>query len=68
MKDKNLTYEEAFAELQAIARAIEEETISVDDLAGKIKRAAELSAFCQARLRAAEDSINGILEQMDKEE
>ncbi|GAB2699103.1 hypothetical protein GCM10027037_24480 [Mucilaginibacter koreensis] len=64
---KNITYEQAYNELQEIAQAIEEETIGVDELADKLSRAAELSAYCQSKLRATEDSVNRILEQMDKQ-
>lgn len=68
MTEQNLTYEQAYTELQDIAKAIEEETISVDELAAKISRAAELSAYCQSKLRATEESVNRILEQMENKE
>ena len=59
------TYEEAYNELAAIARAIETESVSVDILAEKVKRAAELITFCQNKLRATETEVNRIIEQMD---
>ncbi|HNP99137.1 MAG TPA: exodeoxyribonuclease VII small subunit, partial [Bacteroidia bacterium] len=49
-----LTYESAYAELKQIAVEIEDETVSVDTLAEKVKRASELIQFCQSRLRATE--------------
>ena len=39
------TYEAAYAELKQIAAEIENESVSVDVLAEKVKRASELIAF-----------------------
>ena len=39
MMEETLTYESAWNELSAISKEIENETISVDDLAAKVKRA-----------------------------
>ncbi|KIC96303.1 exonuclease VII small subunit [Flavihumibacter solisilvae] len=60
-----LTYESAYAELQEIALAIENETISVDQLAEKLKRAAQLIEFCQSRLRSTEQEVNKIISQLE---
>lgn len=60
-----LTYEEAYAELAEIARAIETESISVDVLAEKVKRAAELITYCQNKLRSTESEVTKIITQMD---
>lgn len=59
------TYEEAYTELAAIAKAIETESVSVDVLAEKVKRAAELITFCQNKLRSTEAEVNKIISQMD---
>lgn len=64
--DPQTTYESAFKELQQIAREIEHETVSVDLLAEKVKRASELIAFCQNKLRATESEVGKIIEQMEK--
>jgi exodeoxyribonuclease VII small subunit len=50
----NLTYEAAYKELTEIAQEIENESVSVDVLADKVKRASELIEFCQTKLRATE--------------
>jgi exodeoxyribonuclease VII small subunit len=60
-----LTYEEAYAELAAIARAIENESIAVDVLAEKVKRAAELITYCRQKLRSTEAEVTKIITQMD---
>ncbi|MDP5200346.1 MULTISPECIES: exodeoxyribonuclease VII small subunit [Flavobacterium] len=65
--EEKLTYEQAWEELAAISKEIENETISVDQLAAKVKRASELIAFCQGRLKAAETEVGRIIDGMEKE-
>jgi exodeoxyribonuclease VII small subunit len=62
---ETLTYEAAYAELAAIAKEIENETISVDVLATKVKRASELITFCQTKLKSTESEVNKIISQME---
>lgn len=62
---ETLTYEAAYAELAAIAKEIENETISVDVLATKVKRASELITFCQSKLKSTESEVNKIIGQME---
>ena len=64
----DLTYEKAYAELKEIATAIESETVTVDVLAEKVKRASELIEFCQQRLRSTEKEINQIIKKMEGKE
>ena len=64
--DQQTSYESAYAELQKIAREIETETVSVDVLAERVKRAAELISFCQDKLRKTEMEVGKIIEQMEK--
>lgn len=66
--EQTLTYEAAYAELQQIATEIEDETVSVDILAEKVKRASALIAFCQGKLRATEVEVNKIIGQMGTRE
>jgi exodeoxyribonuclease VII small subunit len=58
----NLTYESAWAELQEIVQNLQNETVSIDDLAAKIARANELVRFCRERLRATETELNKLNE------
>jgi exodeoxyribonuclease VII small subunit len=60
MMSKVLKYSTALAELEAIAAAMENETISVDDLSDKVKRAQELIAFCQAKLKSTDDDVRKV--------
>ncbi len=62
---EGMTYESAYKELQRISTEIETESVSVDVLAEKVKRAAELIAFCQSRLRDTEAEVNNIIKQME---
>jgi exodeoxyribonuclease VII small subunit len=63
--ETTLTYENAYEELVQIAREIENETVSVDVLAQKVKRASELITFCQAKLKSTETEVNKIIAQME---
>ena len=63
--ETTLTYETAYDELVQIAREIEEESVSVDILAQKVKRASELITFCQGKLKSTEVEVNKIIAQME---
>ena len=63
--EKNLTYEEAYIELASIAKDIENESVSVDVLAEKVKRASELITFCQTKLKSTESEVNKIIAQKE---
>ncbi len=60
-----LTYESAYKELKQISADIETESVSVDILAEKVKRASELITYCQSRLRATEEEVNKIITGME---
>lgn len=62
---ENLTYEDAYKELKTIAAEIENETVSIDVLGEKVKRASYLIQYCQSKLRSTETEVNKIIEQMD---
>lgn len=64
MKDKTLTYEKAYDELQEIIADIESGEISVDLLSEKVKRAAELIAFCKEKLTSTETDVQKILDNL----
>jgi exodeoxyribonuclease VII small subunit len=60
-KKSNLSsYEKAMQELQEIANQLQEETIGIDDLSLKVKRAAELIQFCKEKLRATDSDVKNI--------
>lgn len=59
--NETLTYSTAMSELSAIAEAMENDTISVDDLSEKVKRAQELIAFCQDKLKRTDEDVRKVL-------
>jgi len=63
--EENLTYEAAYKELTEIAYDIENESVSVDVLADKVKRASILIGYCQTKLRTTESEVNKIIKQME---
>jgi exodeoxyribonuclease VII small subunit len=64
--EQNLTYESAYNELKEIATAIEHESVSVDVLAEKVKRASFLIQYCQTKLKGTEAEVNNIIKQMEQ--
>jgi exodeoxyribonuclease VII small subunit len=58
---KEMTYEAAKAALDKIIREIQQETISIDQLAEKIKHAQDLIKYCQAKLRNIELEVNTLI-------
>ena len=62
---KQLTYTEAFDELQQIVRDIEEGEIGVDLLSAKVKRASELIRICKNKLTSTEGDVSKILEELE---
>ncbi len=64
MATKEMTYEKAYEELEAIMQQLQEDRISVDDLTVKVKRAAELITFCNEMLRSTETEVNKIVKKL----
>lgn len=64
--EQTLTYEQAYQELSEIAAEIQNESVSVDVLAQKVKRASELISFCQGKLRSTEAEVGKIIAQMEQ--
>ena len=59
---KEETYDSALAELTAIILELEDETISVDKLSAKVKRARELIRCCREKLLKTEEEVQGLLD------
>jgi len=66
-ENSNETYKEALAEIEGIIAEIESESIDVDVLSAKVKRAAELIKFCKEKLAKTEAEVSGILEEFEKD-
>lgn len=63
MAKKNLTYQEAFNEIEQIVKNIEENKYSIDELGEKVKRVAELVNFCKEKLKYTEEELMKIFDQ-----
>lgn len=63
--ENEMTYTAAFDELQQIVSDMEDGEITVDDLAVKVKRAAELIKICKLKLTSTEEDVNAILKELE---
>ena len=60
-----LTYDEAYTSLAALVDEIEDDSIQLDSLAEKIKKANELIVFCETKLREINQAVSNSID--DKE-
>ena len=67
MTAKKLSYNEAYAELEAILVKIESNELDVDKLASQVKRASELVKICKGKLHETEAEVEKIINEMDEE-
>ncbi len=63
-----INYKNAIAEIESIVEEIENETVDVDVLAEKVKRAAHLIKFCKAKLKTTDNEIKKVLKEFEKED
>ena len=64
MADERPTYESAYAELESIMSALQQDQVSVDELAAKVERAAQLIAYCSEKLRHTEARVEQVVKQL----
>ena len=67
-KKEDISYSQAFSELEKILHEIENEEIDLDNLSNKIKRASFLLKSCKSKLRSTEREIEGIVDEIDNED
>ena len=60
---KEIKYEFAYAELQAIVRKMENDELDIDQMAEQLKRAQELIKLCKDKLTKTDEEIKKILAQ-----
>jgi len=63
-----ISYTDAIKELEAIVAEIENEDISVDDLAEKVKRASLLIKVCKDKLTKTEDEVSAVLKELKSDQ
>jgi exodeoxyribonuclease VII small subunit len=61
---EEINYDEAFTELRQIMSDMQNDEISVDELAGRVQRASELIRICNQKLRDTEGKISDIIEEL----
>lgn len=65
MAKKEPTYSKAMQELESIIEEIESESIEVDTLAEKVKRASHLIGLCKGKLRDTEGEVKKVLDSLE---
>lgn len=63
--EKDITYNQAFTELQTIVNDMEDSNVSIDELDTKIKRASELLKICKDKLYKTEKNVQKILDDIN---
>ena len=65
---KELSYQEAVAEIEEILQKIEQDELDVDQLALNVKRVSQLIRSCREKLHKTEIEVEKILNDIDEEE
>ena len=60
-------YKDAIEEIESIVNEVENETVDVDVLTEKVKRATFLIKLCKQKLRKTDNEVKKILKEFDKE-
>lgn len=63
---EKITYKKAIDELEKIVHSIENESIDVDELSEKVKRASQLLKLCSDKLRLTEKEVEKIIGNLEK--
>lgn len=64
--EDNITYTDAFNQLQKIVKDMDDAHISIDDLAENIKRATVLIGICKDKLTQTEDEVNKVMSDLSR--
>ncbi|MDD1437653.1 exodeoxyribonuclease VII small subunit [Dolichospermum sp. ST_sed10] len=66
MTKKQLTYNDALAEIELIITKIENQELDIDELSSNVKHVAELLNFCKMKLKNTEEEVQKILKDFDE--
>ncbi len=64
-EDKDLTYNEALADLEGFVASLRSEGCDVDTLAARTRRAAALLLMCRSRLTRTEEELAKVLTELE---
>ena len=67
MEENKLSYKEAMNEIESIVSKLEDNQLDIDELSVKVKRVAELIAYCKSKLHDTEEEVEKILRSMDNQ-
>ncbi len=67
MNAKAMTYEQAVKRLEQIVAQVENNELNIDQLGASLKEAQELLAYCKERLYKADEEINKMLDEFQKD-
>ena len=65
MSEKNLSFEQAVAELEDIVKRLEKGELTLDESINFFQKGVELTRYCNKKLDAAERSITMLIEGED---
>lgn len=65
-KQNEISYTQAMEKLQSIVEEIQDETIDVDELSTKVKKATELISMCKEKIQKTELEVETILNKFQK--
>jgi len=57
---KTISYQRALEELDEILKSLQDETVDIDHLSEKLKRAYELIEICRSKIKSAELEVQKI--------
>jgi len=61
-------YREALEEIEAIVEEIESESVDIDVLTDRVKRATFLIKLCKVKLKKTDDEVKKVLKEFEEEE
>ena len=61
-------YREALEEIEAIVEEIESESVDIDVLTDRVKRATFLIKLCKVKLKKTDDEVKKVLKEFEAEE
>lgn len=61
-KKKNIKYEDAISELEAIVDKMEKGSLDVDSMVGELKKAQQLIKLCKDKLTKTDEEIKKLLD------
>ena len=66
MKKKNSTYEEAVLQLETLVAQLDNNELTLDQMADKLKEARSLLTFCKEKLYQTDQEVQKILATIEK--